>query len=247
MGCNHTVFEEAFPGLPLFEIRYVDTVLYNHHQDQTINSDVIDTRGYRFEGCDKPLSLSILSQDIEALLDALHIQKAHAVIGSSLGGSTTITFAIQYPDRLDKFIACDILIDPTKANSTTEDPRVTLEKEYGMKAIAPQLVAADFTPQAVNSSEWYKALTMIGEASPDGAGAVSNLDNKFYQTVNVKDLRIPGLYVVGADDVRCVSFMQGFVAANPPNAGLRTIEGSHLCMMENGGGWVDAVEGFLRK
>ena len=158
-----------------------------------------------------------------------------------------MTFAIQYPDRLDKFIASDILIDPTKANSTTVDPRVTFAKTYGMAAIAPQLVAADFTPQAVNSSEWNKAITMISEASADGMGAVSNLDNSFYNIVTVKDLgRRPGLYVVGADDVRCVSFMTDFVAANPPNAGLRTIEGSHLCMMENGSGWVDAVEGFLR-
>ena len=246
MGCNDTAFEEAFPGLPLFEIRYVDTILYIH-QDQTIDSDIIDTRGYRAEGIDKPLNLSILSHDIEALLDALHIRKAHAVIGSSLGGSTVMTFAIQYPDRLEKFIACDILIDPTKANSTTVDPRVTFAKTYGMAAIAPQLVAADFTPQAVNSSEWNKAITMISEASADGMGAVSNIDNSFYQIVNVKDLpRRPGLYVVGADDVRCVSFMTDFVAANTPNAGLQTIAGSHLCMMENGSGWVDAVEGFLR-
>ena len=212
-----------------------------------LTSDVIDTRGYRAEGIDKPLNLSILSEDIKALLDALHIPKAHALVGSSLGGTTAMTFAIQYPDRLDKFIVSDILIDPSKANSTTEDPRVTFAKEHGMAAIAPQLVAADFTPQAVNSSEWNLALEMISEASPDGMGAVANVDNSFYLTVNVKELpRHPGLYVVGQDDVRCVSFMEGFVEANPPNAGLQTIQGSHLCMMENGGGWVDAVEGFLR-
>ena len=98
------------------------------------------------------MSLSILSQDVEALLDALLIPKAHALIGSSQGGTTAITFAIQYPDRLKKFIACGILIDPLKADSSTEDPRVTLAKEHGMQAIAPQLVAADFTAKAQYSS-----------------------------------------------------------------------------------------------
>ena len=134
------------------------------------------------------------------------------------------------------FIACDILIDTSKANSSTEDPRVTLVKEHGMQAIAPQLVVANFKAKAQEFSEWNEALTMPSEASPNGMGAVANVDNFFYEIVNVKDLRLPGLYVVGADDIRCVSFMKDFIAANKPNAELQTIDGSHLCMMENAAG-----------
>ena len=77
---------------------------------------------------------------------------------------------------------------------------------------------------------------MIGEASPYGMGAVANIDNSCYETLNVKDVRLPGLHVVGANDVRCVSFMKDFAAANTPKTGLQTIDGSHLCMMENGAG-----------
>ena len=192
------------------------------------------------------MNLSIITHDIVVLLDALHIPKAHAVIGVSLGGTTAVTFAIQYPDRLDKFITCDIFIDPSKANSTAEDPRVTLEKKEGMAAVAPSIVAGWFTPQAVNSSEWNEAITMVDGASPDGGGAISNVPNGFYETVNPKDLRKTGLYVVGKEDNRTLSFMRDFVATNTPNAGLHYIEGSHLAIWENARGFVDTVEGFLR-
>lgn len=90
VGCNDPAFEEPCLGFPLFEIWHVDP-------------DTINIRGYRFEGRGKPLNLSILPQEIEAILDALQIPNAHAVIGSGLGGTTAMTFAIQNPDRQDKF------------------------------------------------------------------------------------------------------------------------------------------------
>ena len=55
---------------------------------------------------------------------------------------------------------------------------------------------------------------MISEASPDGMGAAANVDDRFDQVVNVTDLRRPGLYVVGAEDVRCVNFTKDFAATN---------------------------------
>ena len=208
---------------------------------------VADTRGYRDEGIDKPLNLNIVAQDIEFLMDSLQIQKAHAVIGVSLGGTTVLTFAIRYPDRLNKFIASDILINATLANSTAVDPRVTLAKEEGMAAIAPSLVNAWFTPSAYNSTAYKTAIAMVDGASPDGMQATSGIVNDFYGLENVTSLHVPGLYVVGAEDERCVPFMQGFVAANTPNAGLKYVEpGSHMCIMQSPQVWFDQGEEFLK-
>ena len=82
-----------------------------------------------------------------------------------------MTLAIHYPDRLEKFIASDILNGPNKGEFHYGEPRVTFAMEHGMKAIAPQLVVAGFTAKAHNFSEWNKALTMISEASPDPVGS----------------------------------------------------------------------------
>lgn len=83
-----------------------------------------------------------------------------------------------------------------------------------MKASAPQLVGTNFTSKAQISSKWNKALTMISEASPDGMRAVEDIEDTFDQVVNVTDLRRPGRYVVGAEDVKCVGFMKDFVATS---------------------------------
>jgi 2,6-dioxo-6-phenylhexa-3-enoate hydrolase len=40
---------------------------------------------------------------VKGLMDVLGIQKAH-LVGNSMGGATAMTFALEYPDRLDKLI-----------------------------------------------------------------------------------------------------------------------------------------------
>ena len=210
------------------------------------NFEIVDTRGYRFEGCEKPLNLTIVTHDIVVLLDALNISKAHAVLGVSLGGTTAITFAIQYPDRLSKgFVASDIFINASLANSTAVDTRVTCAKMCGMPAIAPTLVPGWFTSNATNGPIWNEALSMVSNASADGMGAINPVPNKFYDTVNPKDLQHPGFYIVGKEDDKTQGFMKEFVANNTPNEGLHEVGGSHLCLWENADDWADAVKDFL--
>jgi len=40
---------------------------------------------------------------VKGLMDALNIKKAH-LVGNSLGGATSLAFALAYPDRLDKMV-----------------------------------------------------------------------------------------------------------------------------------------------
>ena len=44
-----------------------------------------------------------LSGAVRDFFDALGIDKAH-MVGNSLGGGTTLKFALDYPDRVDKFV-----------------------------------------------------------------------------------------------------------------------------------------------
>ena len=192
------------------------------------------------------MNLSIVTNDINVLLDALQIWEAHAVLGASLGGTTAITFAIQYPKRLAKgFVASGIYINASSANSTTGDTRVACAKMCGMPAIAPALVPGWFTSNATNGPVWNEALRMVSNASADGMGVTRPLANQFYDTVNPKDLKHRGLYIVGKEDYKVQGFMKEFVANNTPNEGLHEVGGSHLCMWENPDGWVDAVKDFL--
>ncbi len=55
----------------------------------------------------QPITIDLLASDLADLLDDLHIPKVHAVIGVSLRGATALKFALKYPGRLDRFVACD--------------------------------------------------------------------------------------------------------------------------------------------
>lgn len=61
-----------------------------------------------------PYRLSDMAADTVALLDALHIRKAH-VVGASMGGMIAQEMAIEYPERLRSL---------TSIMSTTGDPRL---------------------------------------------------------------------------------------------------------------------------
>ena len=115
-----------------------------------------------------------------------------------------------------------------------------------MPALAPTLIPNWFTSNVTtNDTEWIEALRMVGNCSADGMGTINHVPNKFYNTVNPKDLQLPGFYVVGKEDEETQGFMRDFVGNNTPNEGLHEVEGKHLCMWENPDGWVDAVKDFV--
>ena len=217
------------------------------HQLRTVDVEVIDTRGYRFEGCDKPLNLDIVTSDIAALLDALLIPKAHALIGVSMGGITTVAFASRYPDRLEKFVACDFHVASERGNEAAWDQRVQFAKDYGMEALGKQSVERWFTPKSRDSSGWNKAIAMVANASVKGMESSSKVLYNYDETESMRTIQLPGLYIAGAEDGRCTGVMKEFVAAIATNAEFREVGGAgHLPMVENVGGFVDCVEGFLR-
>ena len=192
------------------------------------------------------MNLTIVTHDIVVLLDALNITKAHAVLGLSIGGTTAITFAIQYPDRLSKgFVASDIFVNASLANSTTEDTRVTCAKMCGMPAIAPVLVPHWFTSNATNGPVWNEALDMLSNASADGMAALNHVPHGFYDTVDPNNLHHPGFYITGKEDYQTQDFMKEFVANYTPNEVLHEVNGSHLGLWEYPVDWVDAVKDFL--
>ena len=209
--------------------------------------NIVDTRGYRFEGCDKPLDLEIVVEDIKALLDALRIPKAHALIGVSMGGITTVAFASRYPDRLDRFIACDLSIASEKANNEIWDQRVQFAKTHGMKALGKQSAERWFLPKSRDSPGWNQAISMVAAASSEGMERSAKILCDYDETENMKRIRLPGLYVVGAEDFRCARAMEELVATNATNAEFCEIQDAgHLPMIENVSGFVECVEGFLQ-
>ena len=85
-----------------------------------------------------------------------------------MGGITTVAFASRYPQRLERFVACDFAIISDKGSETVWDQRLQFAKNLGMEALGKQSAERWFTPESRDSPEWKKAISMVAGASAEG-------------------------------------------------------------------------------
>jgi pimeloyl-ACP methyl ester carboxylesterase len=203
-----------------------------------------NSRGYAQQDRNSnPTRFDLLADDLEYLLDRVGVDRAHAVLGVSMGGVTAINFAIRHPSKLSKFIACDCNVAAGAANNKAWADRVELAKKEGMGALAKVTVERWFTPANHGSAEFEKTLAMCKAASLEGfeqnAGALSNYDLK----EKLAGIQTPGLLVAGEADGKLPEVMQTF---GIPGAEFRAVSGAgHLPMLENLEGFMKVVGEFL--
>ncbi|KAL7623672.1 hypothetical protein AAE478_005224 [Parahypoxylon ruwenzoriense] len=204
-----------------------------------------------------PATLDLLSDDLSSLLTALRIPKLDTLIGVSMGGATTLRFALKYPDKLRKFIACDFNAASSPANTNAWKERIAIAEtpaddgSPGIAKLAGQTVERWFHPLTMQHKPDVVAWMTDMVAANDvegfryGCQALWDYDMKAL----MPECRDPGLLVVGEGDGKgaLVKAMDGFKGllgkegaklAVVPNAG-------HLPMCENPEGFWEAVEGSL--
>ncbi|KAH6608190.1 hypothetical protein Trco_004503 [Trichoderma cornu-damae] len=198
-------------------------------------------------------TLGTLADDLLAVLDALRIPELHALVGVSMGGATTLNFALRYPGRLAKFIACDFNASSTAANSQAWRDRVALAEQdsgRGISALADQTVARWFHPASTRKADLVRRMTdMVAGNSLQGfkhsCTALSDYDMK----PDMPACSVPGLLVVGDGDANgvLVEAMDGFKSLLGPNGTELKIvaDTGHLPMSEDPQAFWEAIRGFL--
>ena len=203
-----------------------------------------NSRGYSQQAArSNPTRFDLLADDLEYLLQRLDIEKVHAVIGVSMGGVTSINFAIRHPDMLEKFVACDCNVASSPANNTAWGERIELAKKQGMGKLADVTVKRWFTEPNHDSSNAKKTTQMVEQANLDGfaesTGALCNYDLKEH----LPKIKTPGLLIAGEGDGKLPEAMQNF---GIPNTTFKSIpQAGHLPMLENYDGFMEALLGFL--
>ena len=201
-------------------------------------------RGYSQQDAkSNPTRFDILADDLEYILQRLNIEKVHAVIGVSMGGVTSMNFAIRHPDMLAKFVACDCNVASSPANNTAWDERIELAKTKGMPELADVTVKRWFTAPNHDSQNAKKALEMVSNASFEGfvqnTGALCNYDLR----PHLESIKVPGLLIAGDGDGKLPEAMQKF---GIPNTSFKSIpDAGHLPMLENHEAFMDALKSFL--
>lgn len=203
-----------------------------------------NARGYSQQAeRSNPTRFDLLTDDLQYLLQRLDIEKVHAVVGVSMGGVTSMNFAIRHPDMLEKFVSCDCNVAASPANSSAWEDRIQLAKSEGMSALADVTVKRWFTEPNHDSENAKKAFDMVAHANVEGfaqnTGALCNYDLK----EKLPGMKTPGLLIAGEGDGKLPEAMQKF---GIPNTTFNAIpRAGHLPMLENHEAFMGALETFL--
>lgn len=201
-----------------------------------------------------PATLEMLAKDLRDVLDSLRIEKLAALIGVSMGGATTTRFAIDFPERLGKFIACDFNTTSSAANTEAWKERTATAEANngeGINNLAPVTVGRWFHPHTMENKkdvvDWMTK--MVAANSVEGfkysCQALWDYDLKPLMPA----CKVPGIFVVGEGDAKgaLVKAMDGFKGQlGPSGTELRIVpETGHLPMSEAPELFWKAIQDYL--
>jgi 3-oxoadipate enol-lactonase len=207
-----------------------------------------DTRGHGASDAPPgPYAFDHLVGDVVAILDHHRIDRA-VFMGLSLGGMTGLGLALQYPGRLSGLICCDARADAPEAFVKGWADRVAAIERGGMAAIAQGTIERWFGPAfRAGRPDTVAAIeaTFLSTSTIGYKGCAMALMRLDYLK-RLDSIRVPSLFVVGANDVAAAPDTMRDVAGRVPGAALAVIpDASHLANIENAAAFNDAVLGFL--
>ncbi len=201
-----------------------DSLEYFAHQIDTFSQFyrvfAVDTRGHgQSPRGTAPFTIRQFSEDLVAFMDAHAIRKAH-ILGFSDGGNIALTFALQYPERVDKLILNGANLDTRGVKRRYQIP---IEIGYRLTGLF-----ANRSPDAKRNFEML--------------GLMVNEPN--LHTEQLKTLPIPTLVIVGTNDMIKASHSRE-IANALPNATLVTLKGGHCIAKDAPQAFNAAVAEFL--
>ena len=189
---------------------------------------VLDSRGHgRSTRSDAPIGYDLMSSDVLALMDYLHIHKA-ALIGWSDGAIIGLDLAINHPDRLSRLFAFAANSDPSGVKDVSKSPVFSAyikraEKEYAQ--ISP-------TPKQFNAF-------------------LANIENMWatephFTDDQLRGIKVPTWIVDGDHDEAIKRENTDHMAAMIPGAGVRILPAvSHFAFLQDPGMFNHSLLHFL--
>jgi len=207
-----------------------------------------DCRGmWRSEHPAGPYSMELHADDLAALLDALHIDRAH-IGGISYGGELGLAFALKYPARTRSLMVSSAVsqvdpllkgfIDGWIAAARAHDPELLFQVTCPLN-FSEAWIAANQAALAA-ARERYKTLDM--DAFLELLLAFSRLD----LTARLHTIAAPTLVMVGEDDLLKPRRYAEIIAREIPGALLAVVpHAGHAVSWEQPGVFNMLVLGFM--
>ncbi len=191
-----------------------------------------DTRGHgRSQVTEPGFSVDDLAQDLNGLLDALGVARAH-VVGLSLGGMTGQALAVLHPERVDRLVlvATAAYLPP----ETLWRERADIVEARGMAAVADNVIQRWFTPpeQASAGAETTRRI-LVEDIEPRGYANCCRAIGRMDLRSRIGAIRAPTLVISGAQDPATPIAMGEEIAALVPGAEFAIVpDTAHLIAVE---------------
>jgi pimeloyl-ACP methyl ester carboxylesterase len=195
------------------------------------------------------LTMERIAEDAAALLDHVGVSQA-AVVGCSMGGYAALAMVRRHPDRLRGLVLQD-----TRAGADNEDARKnrsTLAEKVRKEGAAAAVEA--FLPRLVGETTHQQRPEVVARlreiilaVSPRGiADALAGLAARADSTPTLREIRVPTLVVVGAEDVLTPVAEAEALQREIAGSRLAVIpKAGHLANLENPEAFNEALLAFL--
>ena len=256
-------FEEAGSGTPLLFVHEFAGDLRSwepqlRHFSSRYRCVAYNARGY--PPSDVPPDLSSYSQaravaDAVAVLDALEIERAHA-IGMSMGGFATLHLGLAHPERVLSLVAagCGYGAHPDAREGFRQECQAIADafRQEGSAAVAERYAVGPARVQLQNKNPeaWSLFARRLAEHSAEGAAlTMLGVQRERPSLYDLKDrlaqLRVPALILAGDEDDGCLEASL-MLKRTIPSAGLALLpKTGHTCNLEEPGVFNATVERFL--
>ena len=182
----------------------------------------IDTRGHgKSPRGEKSFTIKQFAEDLHDFMDEKGIEKA-ILLGFSDGGNIALTFALKYPERVEKMIVDGANLFPSGVKPLYQWPI-----EFGYR------IARLFAKKSEKAKQNAEMLGLM-------------VNEPHIEPSKLARLTMPVLVVAGTKDMIKESHTR-LIYKSLPNAQLAILEGDHFVANKNADAFNKVVAGFLRK
>ena len=209
---------------------------------------VPDQRGFGASNAGLPGAIADLADDVVALLDALHVERA-VVCGVSMGGYVAQHVVARHPGRVSGLVLVDTRLeaDTDEARAGRSDLAAKVGR-LGLTILADAMVPRLLAPSGVRSAAVADMLreTIVRQPVATVQAALLALGGRPDMTEPMRHVRVPCLLVNGADDVITPPACLERALEVIPRSRLMVLPGAgHLPPLEVPDAFNTALRGFL--
>ncbi|KAA0093602.1 3-oxoadipate enol-lactonase [Mycolicibacterium sp. P1-18] len=192
-----------------------------------------DTRGHGASPVPGgPYSIDDLADDLQRLLDRLHIDRGH-LVGLSLGGMTVMRLAARNPERVSRLavICSGAHLPPAQAWTDRAD----VVRSKGTSSVAAAVVDRWFTATFRKSQPEKRAYyeRMVADTPAEGYASCCEAIARLDLRGELSAIRAPTLVIAGEDDPATPPSTLEEIAAGIPDARLLVVpRAAHLVVAE---------------